>query len=104
MEGYFVVKDREGFFNAIAPDMKLEQTNQRSSKSTGGVVGATRNLRYCSEWHLNFHEVQEMAQVFRDLMGENSMAHGEVSSIHHELVGRKAQIYHENLVKVFDKR
>ena len=86
----------------FSPDMKQEQTGQRASKSTGGVIGQTRNLRYMVEWHTNFHEVQQIANVFRDLMGENSMAHSEVASIHHELVGRKAEGFHSNLVKLFN--
>ena len=30
------------------------------------------------------------------------MAHSEVASIHHELVGRKAEGFHSNLVKLFN--
>ena len=53
------------------------------------------------EWHTHFHEAVQIANVFRDLMGENSMAHSEFSATHHELVGRKAECFHKNLVKLF---
>ena len=43
-EGFFVVKDKEGSFNAVAPDMKHEQTNSLATKSQGEYVGETRNL------------------------------------------------------------
>jgi len=39
LDGKFVVKTGHGHFNAVAPDMKLEQTIQRSKKGAGGVVG-----------------------------------------------------------------
>ena len=42
MSGQFVVKDKPGFFNAVAPDMKLEQSIQRAAKSHGGIVGQTK--------------------------------------------------------------
>ena len=32
MKGKFVVKTKKGSFNAVSPDMKLEQTIQRSKK------------------------------------------------------------------------
>ena len=37
MEGKFVVKTSAGFFNAVAPDMKLEQSIQQSKKGAGGI-------------------------------------------------------------------
>ena len=38
MQGHFVVKQRYRSFNAVAGDTKLEQTIQRSQKSTGGII------------------------------------------------------------------
>ena len=35
----FVVRDSVGSFNAVTPEMKLEQSIQRASKSQGGIVG-----------------------------------------------------------------
>ena len=40
--GDFVVKTNEGSFNAVACDMKLEQTINRSAKSTMGIIGKTK--------------------------------------------------------------
>ena len=102
IDGYFVVKDREGFFNGVAPDMKLEQTGQWGSKSSGGLVGQTRNLRYMTEWLLVFHEVLQISNSFRELMQEKSMDHSEVAAIHHDLVGLKAVSFNQNLIKLFN--
>ena len=38
-EGKFVVQTNKGKFKAVLPDMKLEQTINRSQKSAGGIVG-----------------------------------------------------------------
>lgn len=40
MSGQVVVKGRaDGYFNAVAPDMNLEQSIQRLSKAEEGIVG-----------------------------------------------------------------
>ena len=44
MKGKFVVKTIPGNFNAVAPDMKLEQTIQRSKKGTGGIIGQLKKI------------------------------------------------------------
>ena len=46
-----------GYFNVVAPDMKLEQSIQRLSKSDGSIVGQTRNISIMVEWQLLFHEI-----------------------------------------------
>ena len=40
--GEFAVKSTPGTFNAVSPDMKLEQTIKRSKKSQSGIIGQTR--------------------------------------------------------------
>ena len=42
----FVVKGKPGTFNAVSPDMKLEQTIQRSRKSQSGIIGQTGRNNY----------------------------------------------------------
>ena len=46
MQGHFVVKQRYGSFNSVAGDMELEQTIQRSQKSTRGIIGQSRQSEY----------------------------------------------------------
>ena len=45
MEGKFVVTTSAGFFNAVAPDMKLEQSIQRFKKGADGIIGQME--RFC---------------------------------------------------------
>ena len=45
MEGMFVVTTSAGFFNAVAPDMKLEQSIQRFKKGADGIIGQMK--RFC---------------------------------------------------------
>ena len=49
MQGHSVVKQNNGVFNAVAQDMKLEQTIQRSKKSVKGIIGQTRQVVYVSQ-------------------------------------------------------
>ena len=47
--GEFVVQGKPGTFNAVTPDMKLEQTIQRSKKSQSVIIGQTRQNNYVTE-------------------------------------------------------
>ena len=46
MKGKFVVEANNAMFNVIVPDVKLEQTIQRSQKCIGGIVCETRQICY----------------------------------------------------------
>ena len=48
-EGKFVVKTNAGYFKAVAADMKLEQSIQRSKKGPGGIIGQTKHQTYVTE-------------------------------------------------------
>ncbi len=102
MAGQFVVKDRAGCFNAVAPDMKLEQSIQRASKSKGGVVGQTRNTAVVVEWQLIFHEILLIANNLREMTNERSMDHSESANVHHDLIGRKAEHLNNNVARLLD--
>ena len=45
-----IVKANDDIINAVVPDTKLEQIIQRSEKTTGGIVGETRQFCYVTEW------------------------------------------------------
>lgn len=103
LRGQFVVKDKgAGNFNAVAPDMKLEQSIQRSSKSVGGIVGQTKNLAIAVEWQLIFHEILLISNNFREIMNDISMDHSESARVHHELTGRKADMLNKNVARLLD--
>ena len=63
--GEFVVKGKPGNFNAVSPDMKLEQIIQRSKKSQSGITGQTRQNNYVTEWELVYHEMLNLADQFQ---------------------------------------
>ena len=48
-KGKFVVKTNTAFFRAVGPDMKLEQTIQRSKKGSGGVIDQTKHEAFVTE-------------------------------------------------------
>ena len=82
MQGHFVVKQRYGSFNAVAGDMKLERTNHRSQKSTGGIIGQIRQSEYVTKWEIVYHEILSVTNAFREIA--NNLGSRE-TKIHHEL-------------------
>ena len=53
----FVIKTNTASFNAVAPDMKLEQTIQSSNKGSGGIVRQTRQKAFVSKRELVYHAI-----------------------------------------------
>ena len=82
MSRHFVVPQINGSFNAVSPDMKLEQSIQRSQKSVHGIIGQTRKSKYVTEWEVAYHET--LSIVFRTLTCSNIGS--RESYLHHELV------------------
>ena len=58
--GQFVVQTSPG---ANSPDMRLEQTIQRSKISPGGIIGQTQKEAYISEWELVYQETLAISKV-----------------------------------------
>jgi hypothetical protein len=102
VSGQFVVKDHAGSFNAVAPDMKLEQSIQRASKSKGGIVGNTRKTTVVIEWQLIFHEILLISNILRQMTKDKSMDHSESADIHHDMIGRKADLLNNNVARLLD--
>ena len=98
VKGHFVVKSNTGSFNAVAPDMKLEQTIQRSQKSSGGIIGQTRQCDYVSEWEMCYHEVLAISNTFCTLISSNATAREH--DLHHELGGNFAKVFNRQVSSV----
>ena len=86
MQLHFVVKDKQGKFNSVSPDMKLEPAIQRASKDPGGIVGEQRKETYVAEWNLAFHETHLIDDLFHNLT-RPKIRDGRDTNINHELIG-----------------
>ena len=84
MEGKFIVKTTNGPFNSVSPEMKLEQTIDRSQKISGSIVGQTKKDSYVSEWELAYHEILAISNCYSNLTKSNTRTGPD---IHHELSG-----------------
>ena len=84
MKGDFVIKTSKGPFNAVAVDMKLEQTIQRSAKSVGGIIGRSKAVDYVTEWSIIYHDVLGITNWFRELTGADTGGNTE-TRLHHEM-------------------
>lgn len=60
--GMLSVKRNKGTFNAVSPDLALEQSQNRSSAVTGGLIGITKNEDAMQRWVLH---------IFRFTIGHN---------------------------------
>ena len=67
MKGKFDAKNQIGNFSGESPDMKLEQTIQRSKKSAAGIIGQTRQLSYVTERELIYHGVLAISNVYQNI-------------------------------------
>ena len=101
MQGDFVIKTKKGSFNGVAADMKLEQTIQRSSKSSHGIIGQTRSLGYVTQWQLLYHELLGISNVFRDITNPYHSDSDSETRVHHELAKSKIREINAFIDKVF---
>ena len=96
--GEFLVKGKPGTFNAVFPNMKLEQTIQRSQKSQSDIIGQTQQNNYVTEWQLVYHKILNI----------NNLFHGITSSrlsflepyLHHEFGRSISTLLNESTRKV----
>ena len=84
--GMFVVCTSDRLFSAFSPDMKLEQTIQRSQKSMGGIISQTNQQNYVTEWEIVYHEILSISNVFKEITNKNCELSNEFTQ-HHELEG-----------------
>jgi len=49
--------------------MCLEQTMNRSSKTSGGIIGNTKQKEFVTRWNIIHHELMAVNQTFREVTG-----------------------------------
>ena len=96
LNGGFVVKRNKGKFNSVAPDMALEQTIQRSAKSTRGIIGETKSKSYCAEWSLIYHDVLSIVNDYRTVTNSQKRGNNE-TLLHNHLTDSKILEYNSCL-------
>ena len=69
LQGQFVVKRTPGMFKDVAADQSLEQTINRSQKSSGGIIGSTRKKDFVAEWEMIYHEIIAVSSFHWELSG-----------------------------------
>ena len=66
LQGNFSIQDKQGHFNAVGGDQKLEQTINLSSKCCDGIIGHSRQKQYIAEWDLIYHEMMALKNFHRE--------------------------------------
>ena len=82
----FVVQTSIGTFKAVSPDMKLEQTINRSQKYV-----------YVSERELVYHEILAISNYYSDLTKSKT---SKGPTFHHQLASRMSKQLSEEIIKV----
>lgn len=83
LSGNFSVKQRNTSFSSVATDQALEQTINRSQKSTAGIIGSTHQKDYVAVWGLSYHHVHSITNVYREVTGYENENYE--LKVHHEL-------------------
>lgn len=66
-KGYFTFKRSNVPGTSVAPDMGLEQTANKSKKSSAGVIGSTSNENYVTVWDMTHHENLTVQNLSREI-------------------------------------
>ena len=98
MEGNFVVKRTAGLFKAIAVDLALEQTINRSQKSSSGIIGSTKSKKYVAEWELIYHEMLSISNLHRELTGVSNSYYQ--LSTNHEFTAAQTKSDEERIITI----
>ena len=89
-----------GNFNAVFPDIKLEQSIQISQESVHDIIGEIRKSKYVTKWEVTYHNILPINNVLRTLTCSNLGS--RESYLHHELVGNYSEIYNSHLHQVYE--
>ena len=82
MNGRFTLKRSQVPFTSVATDQALEQTINRSSKSTAGVIGITKKKQSVAAWDLTFHEFLAVTNYVKEITRFSN--EDQEFKIHHE--------------------
>ena len=98
MMGQFEVKRAIGEFNAVGLDLALEQSIQRSKKSTWGVIGKTQEAKFVAEWETIYHEMLGVINLYRKVSGIRMQNHD--LGLHHEFIASETKACQERVQKM----
>ena len=90
-----------GFSNAVAPNMKLEQTIQRPKKVSGGIIGQTKQNAFVTEWELAYHEVLTISKSYSNIT-RSILVETDTTKLNKELWSKNMKKYYEAVKQVFD--
>ena len=101
MEGKFVVKTSAGFFNAVAPDMKLKQSIQQSKKGAGGITGQTKQNAFATQWELAYHEALDISKSYCNIT-RSILAETDATTLNKELRSKNMKNYYVAVKQIFN--
>ena len=100
VKGSFVVKRTKGNFKAVGMDMCLEQTINKASKSTAGIIGSTRQKNYVAQWQIIYHEMMAVNHLHRSLTGVRNTTHEMM--VNHEFSKHETECGEQNVQAIIN--
>ena len=91
LQDHLVVKRRNRFFDAVTVDVNLGQIIQSSHKSTGGIIGQTRQSEYVTKWEIVYHEIHSISNALTQITNTNIGS--RENEIYHELEKRFCSMF-----------
>lgn len=101
--GMHAVKRTAGTFNAVGCDLALEQSQNRSSAVTGGLIGITKNEEAMQRWLLLYPFKNSVHSTFSSYLGIQSDTTGDINT-HNEWTQSRINTDEkdvENIIKCF---
>ncbi len=100
VSGNFAVKRTPGRFKSVPADQCLEQTINRSQKSSSGVIGSTKRKQFVAQWELIYHETLDVVNLHREVCGVASR-YAECDT-NHEFNASQTNATEQRLKKMID--
>ena len=103
--GRFTVKHTNKSFSSVSTDQALEQTINRSSKSTSGIIGFTKKKEAVAAWEMTYHEFLSISNYFKNI----TLCHKESYelNVHHEYsqtMTQNSELAITNILNFLEKR
>ena len=96
-----VMRTSAGFLNAVAPNMKLEQSIQQPKKVSDGINGQTKQNAFVTEWELACHEVLAISKSYSNIT-RSILVETDTTKLNKELLSKNMKKYYEAVKQVFD--
>ena len=100
LSGQFTVNRSSIPFTSVGTDQALEQTINRSQKSSSGTIGFTQKKEYVAAWNLNHHEILSVCNFYREVT--NVKCENHELQLHHDFSSTTTERSEKEVEKIME--